>query len=409
MFIKIICIAALLEFSLSEYDAIIMPMSKDSKYGDDICYYTNKEIHYVKPCEQGKYCDTSNSIKTIDYARGKDVYEDSSIYICRDLPKISSIFTYGESGCKNDFECEGGYKCIENVCSYDECPTGTFYSYDSLYGVSCKLNSEKGSDDGVCEEHIIDTNGRNEYKYSPPKPNKICGKLTLVNDPNDNEKGIYYIQKKEYVYKGEVEDGEFVTQANLCKSNFALYFFKDGKTEDPRDSNANTANNIMYLMCVTPISINNINSGKCTINYKINENGEILSYSVYKLSNFNSNLPSGGFSVVSDYCTSTTMSANDRLFIKLKSEKYREFYTKITEEERKTCGDLDNANKYTCENNELIKLWYFYKYPADYLNYNDRKKIGNVLNYNIQSRYPCYSLSQFLSIKFIYLLILLLF
>ena len=333
----------------------------------------------------------------------------SAIFICRDLPKISPIFTYGESGCKNDFECEGGCKCIGNVCSYDKCNTGEFYSYLSETSSRCRLNSEKGSDDGVCEEHIIDTNGRNEYKYSPPKPNKICGKLTLANDPNDNQKGIYYIQKKEYVYKGEVEDGEFVTQANLCKSNFALYFFKDGKTEDPRDSNAITLNNKMYLMCVTPISINNINSGKCTINYKINENGEILSYSVYKLSNFGSNLPSGGISVVSDYCTSTTMSASDRLFIKLKSEKYREFYTKITEEERKTCGDLENANKYTCENNELIKLWYFYKYPADYLNYIDRKKIGNVLHYNIQSRYPCYSLSQFLSIKFIYLLILLLF
>ena len=158
-------------------------------------------------------------------------------------------------------------------------------------------------------------------------------------------------------------------------------------------------------MCVSPISINNINTGrKCTINHKINENGEILSYSVYKLNNFLPNLQGNSFSEVSNYCT-----MNDRFYIKLKSEKYREFYTKITGEERKKCGDLGNTNIYTCENNELIKLWHFYNYPKDYLNYNDRKKIGNVLHYNIQSRYPCYSLSQFLSIKFIYLLILLLF
>ena len=96
-------------------------------------------------------------------------------------------------------------------------------------------------------------------------------------------------------------------------------------------------------------------------------------------------------------------------YIQLKYEKYREYYTSMTEEERKTCGDLDGTNKYTCENNKLIRSWYFYNHPDKYSAYNDRKKIRKIVDYLIQIEYPCYSLSRFLSIKFIYLLFLLLF
>lgn len=383
MFIKFLCIVALLEFSLSEYDVVTLPMSKDSKYGDDVCMYMDDNQKFVKPCQKGKYCDGSTTLNTLDFSRGKYSLT-GNLEICQDLPNISSLYTYND-GCVNDYECENGYKCIEGVCSI-ECDSGKFYSG---YTRNCQDNSLRG---GFCFE---ESKKKNEIKYSPPEPNKECGKITFDDDPNDGKKGIYYINKREYVYNGEVEDGEYVEDnALLCKSGFALFFYKDGKTKDPRDSTADTINR-KYLRCVTPISVSRSRDGECFINYKIGENGETLRYNVNKL---------GSSYDLTHYCSEPYYK-----YIKLKFEKYREFYTKITEEERKSCGDLDNSNKYTCENNELIKLWYFYKKPEVYNIYNDRKKFGNVIDYLIQKEYPCYSLSQFLSIKFIYLLFLLLF
>ena len=67
---------------------------------------------------------------------------------------------------------------------------------------------------------------------------------------------------------------------------------------------------------------------------------------------------------------------------------------------------LDNTNKYTCENNGLIKSWYFYQNPSKYILYNGREKLEKVLNYLIQKEYPSYSFSKFLNYNIIFLLIL---
>ena len=421
MYIKIICIFVLYGFSLSEeYDAKMVPMKKESKYGNDVCSYTDDKQKYVKICEKGKFCDTSSIIETLDYSRGK--YEDeSSLEICQELPNATLFSNYKES-CVNDFECEQNYKCIGNTCSYKCNNANEFYyiSYDGSNG--CISNSDKGTD-GVCYE---ETRKKGLYyaetqKYSPPVANKICGKLSFIDDLNDDKKGIYYVGKSEYVYEGEVEDGEYVTDEKLCKSGFALFFFKGGN--DPKEDSASGTNQ-MFLRCVTPISITSkitetppsspsspgdpsvpaaVTVDDCSINYKINEDGEILRYNIHKLDTSKIAAIYLGHNIVEDYCKS-----DDKLYIKLKHEKYREFYTNLTEEERKTCGDLDYANQYSCENNELIRSWYFYKHPKDFATYNDRKKIGKVIDYKIQKKYPCYSLSQFLIINYIYLLFLLL-
>ena len=443
MFIKIICIVALLDFSLSEYDALILPMEKNSKYGDDVCFYTDKEQHYVKPCEKGKFCRSTN-IDTLDYARGKDVHETSTISICQDLPNINTLYTSREEGCKHDFECEIGYKCIGNVCS-DKCDSGEFYydgfdrpiapeplpdpnnpsvpitpisadpfditnPYDLYSSSGCKDNSDKGSD-GVCYETTLKNDGTRTNKFGPPVKNKICGKLTFDDDPRASYKGIYYVTKYEYVYKGEVEDGEYVNDQELCKSGFALYFFKDGKSEDPKDESAISSNEL-YLRCVTPISISKSKNDENLINYKINEDGKILIYNLNRLQILTNSPYTKYYEIYDAYFDNPNPKYNFNFFVKyiqLKYEKYREYYTSMTEEERKTCGDLDGTNKYTCENNKLIRSWYFYNHPDKYSAYNDRKKIRKIVDYLIQKEYPCYSLSQFLSIKFIYLLFLLLF
>jgi hypothetical protein len=403
MFIKIICIVALLEFSLSD-DAPTLPMKKDSKYGDDVCSYSKNNHTYVKHCKKGKFCDYDLSIDGLDSSSIGLFFEETNIKICQDLPNITSLYTFSEKNCENDFECESGYKCIGKVCT-PKCSENEFLS-----STGCIDISYKGTD-GICEETTIRKDQSTIYKYSPAEPNKICGKLTFADDPNDDKKGIFYVNKKEYVYKGTVEDGEYVDKKELCKSGFALYFFKDGKTEDPKDINA-VGNNRMYLRCVTPISISISNEGHYFINYKINENGEILRYNMYKLQQLTNGPTDKYTSIYNNYFyvdDDTDKFSFYSKYIKLKYEKYREYYTNITEEERKTCEYLDNSNKYTCENNKLIRLWYFYKHPDKYSAYNDRKKIRKVVDFLIQKEYPCYSLSQFLSIKFIYLLFLFLF
>ena len=199
-------------------------MNKDSKYGDDVCSYTDDEKKYVKPCEKGKFCDTSSAINTIDYLKGK--YENdktSEIEICQYLPNVTAFYTH-KGSCSNDFECEQGYECIGNECSYKCTDSDDFWYQDS--GDHCIDKSFKGTE-GICVEETRKRDGPTEYKYSSPVPNKICGKLTFADDPNDNMKGIYYVTKYEYVYKGEVEDGDYVTDEEFCKSVFAIYFFKD--------------------------------------------------------------------------------------------------------------------------------------------------------------------------------------
>lgn len=390
MFIKFICVIALLEFSLSdESPPLFLPMEKDSRYGDDVCSYTKDNNIYVRPCEKGKFCKSDSPIDAI-YSY-KMFEKESNIGICYDLPNITLLYTYDEGTCTNSFECSNAYKCIGSECSY-ECSSGEFYSKETS---QCTDNSLKASD-GVCEESTWERGAYSATtKYSTPNGDKDCAKISSFDDAqNDNMKGIYYANQKAYVYKGEVEDGEYVTSEEYCQSGFALYFFRDGKSEDPKDKNT-IQNNVMHLRCVTPISVNI--EGICSINYKIGQNGETLRYNVEKLSTLYNNIIKG------KYC-----DESNELYIKLKYEKYKEYYTKMSDGERKTCGDLDNTNKYTCQNNEVIKAWFYYKHPERYLAFNDRKKLKVVIDYLIQIEFPCYSLSQFISINFIYLLFLLL-
>ena len=397
MFIKFICIIALLEFSLSEDEnPLFLPMKKDSKYGDDVCSYTKDGKKYVRPCEKGKFCNNDVPIDSIYSV--KMFEKESNIEICYDLPSITPLYTYDEESCTNSFECAKSYKCFGSECSY-ECSSGQFFSKQSMY---CIDNSLKASD-GVCEETIWER-GASSYtsiKYSSPNGDKDCAKLSFTDVPNDDMKGLYYVNQKTYVYKGEVEDGEYVTSPEYCQSGFALYFFRDGNSEDPKDKNT-INHNQMYLRCVTPISLNS--KGECSINYKIGDNGKTLGYNVEKLRTLTSNLPSNTYDTIKEnYCTEF-----NEIYIKIKYERYKEYYTKMSEAERKTCGDLENTNKYTCQNNEAIKAWYYYNNPEKYFAFKDRKKFKKVIDYLIQIEYPCYSLSQFITLNFIYLLFLLL-
>lgn len=347
-------------------------MDHESKYGEDVCGYIDDNRRYVKPCKKGQYC------VDIDDLSGTSMLE-----ICQDIPKVTALYNPNEGKCTTSFECEKDLTCLGGKCE-KECPANEF-SYGYYKNYDCESNTKKGT--GFCESTTISTTDSSvTTKYSYPDIYKRCGKLTISEDPRTGFSGRYYIQLNEYDYIGTVEDGGYVddNQEQLCQSGFALPFYYDGKSEDPKPSFSNKK----YLRCITPLSISNINTDTCTVAYKIKD-GDILNYNI-------------------DHSNSAS-SICYKKFINISSEMFRKYSQTIKEDERKTCGELDGINKYTCENNELIKLWFFYKHPEEYIVYNDREKLSKVLDYKIQKEYPNYSFGQYLNMKLLFLLYLLFF
>ena len=381
MFKNIIFIACLIIISKSDKD-LYLPMEKESKYGEDVCRYYDDGHYYVRACEKGKYC--AGSLSSYSY-----------LEICQDLPSQSLLSNLNEGKCTTTLECEGNLLCNGNTCTKctfsNQVRTGEYPYYN------CVSDSSKGS--GFCSSATLDASNVLTYKYSSPENYKKCGKLTIKEYPNTASTtytGLYYTLLDEYTYIGTVPDGEYVTDMELCESGFALSFYYGGVFDDPKSTSATATNtNSQYLRCVTPLSINRFHTSECSINYKIND-GEPLNYNVARV-------PSDWdyYSEMKRLC-----SNNNNKYFKIKYDSFREYSKSITEEERKACGDLDGANQYTCENNGLIKSWYFYKNPEKYILYHDREKLGKVLDYLIQKEYPSYSFSKFLNLKIILLLLL---
>ena len=380
MFKNIILFVCLIIVSKSDKD-MYLPMEKNSKYGDDVCRYRDEDGYfYVRACEKGKYC--AKGLSTISY-----------LQVCHDLPTTSLLSNLNQGKCTTTLECESGLLCNGNTCT--KCLSSSSLVRVGEYGsYHCVPDSNKGT--GFCKSVTLDSNNVATTKESFPESYKKCGKLTIKEYPNTSTvtyTGIYYVSLNEYTYIGTVPDGEYVSNMELCESGFALPFYFGGVYDDPKSNSATSSeNNEVYLRCVTPISINEAKTTYCSINYKIND-GEPLNYNVDRIPTSYSS-PNKIIGLCSEE------------YIKIKSDNFREYSKSISEEERKTCGDLDGDNKFTCENNALIKSWYFYKNPEKYILYNGREKLGKVLDYLIQGEYPSYSFSKFLNLKIIFLLIL---
>ena len=95
---------SILDNSLSiTKDVIYLPMKKNHKYGDDICYYREIDekldyaVYYVKPCEKGKYCEDGNIGRPFGF--------------CRDIPtKLTDFASLGEA-CSTNGECQQNLNC----------------------------------------------------------------------------------------------------------------------------------------------------------------------------------------------------------------------------------------------------------------------------------------------------------
>ena len=377
--------------TLASYSYMYLPMKKDHKYGDDICYYREYDekslyfIYYVKPCEEGKYCQEEISSQPFGY--------------CVDIPYSKATISNWKESCESDLDCQNDLTCENSECNKpsNTCSNQVLYQ-KYLTTFTCRANDER-IEDNLCEkyEYTYDPTTNNPTKTNtiygnyPGLPNQ-CGLINfkpvnykrsvsgeLVND-------IQYIKENQaWCTIGSVPDNEFVTDSKYCYSGFSLKFYPNKSYPNP--SQVNNADNSLHNLCVTPISIDNRNElagDGCIITYKILDQNP---------KQYNSN--KAGVT-----CSST---------IVIKSERYREFidaFKEANEEDKKNCYNLD-LYQYRCKNSKLIKLWYFYKNIEDYLFFKDRDTLKTVLDFKIQKVYPTYSFTQYMNYSFLLFLLFL--
>lgn len=395
-----------------------LPMKKNHKYGDDICYYRDEidekhdyTIYYVKPCEKGKYCE--------------DEINDQPFGFCRDILTNATDFPTYESECNSNGECLDGLDCDNGKCKKTTCTNTQFAFRQNLNSITCESDTTKTNTEGkYCYLY--------EAKYMPSDPKyyypeitkgkypgipKECGIIRYKSIPDvshsllptESGTSIYKSftrwikESEEWCTIGEAEDGDFVDDWRFCKSGFTLLFYPNGDLVDPSNREVGYIQN-KIKMCVTPIQIDKNNPEVGTIvTYKIKDGNE-QKYNYFKY--YDSFIPDDptdpeGPGTYIDFDETTV----------IKSQLYTQFV-----EEFKSANDEDKINCYripqgtvgNCENIKLLKLYYFYTHIKEYLFYKDRKDLEKVLHYKIQKEYPrYYEISTYLNIKYLLLLLIL--
>ena len=400
----------------------LRPMEKNSKFGDDICKYEDASYEYVRPCEKGKYC--------LDEDSGSNEF-----YVCQDLPEAQEGLNTIDEKCSSDFDCESNLKCVGGYCKLVGCADYPI----KVSGIYTCLPSSMKAAEGVCESYGytespgFSTLDSSKDKFgNPTGKSQFCGLLDFHNMGNQN----YDVIEKKYAYVGSVENGKYVSDEILCKSGFALFYYPEGNLKDPYSgATSGGSTNTMYKMCVTPISIDHNDpllstqksltsspsSSSCVIYYKEKDDDTtIKKYNSDQLPNSARNPSSPDYDrngINGIYYSRRSTFAEDLCELtdyefKIKFQQFKEYTSNLKEEDRDTCGFLEGSTssyrRYSCNNNALIKSWYFYKNPKNYVVYNNRKKLEVVLNYLIQKEYPSYEFSHILNINYLVILLFLL-
>ena len=380
----------------------LRPMKKDSKYGDDVCRYEEEGYDYVRPCEKGKYCL-------------KEYSEGSDLFICQNLPEAQEGLNILDEKCSSDFDCEANLKCIGGFCKLN-CALTNYSPVKTNGGQYACRDSSLKANDGVCMvneyKEISGTIYNDKTKYGNPiGKSQICG----LFDFHDMGYQDYDLSEKKYAYIGSVDNGNYVSDEKLCKSGFALFYYPKGNLQNPynRGTGYSSSYNKMYKMCVTPIAIEHNDPllkyqslSSCVIYYKEkDEDTTIKKYNVEQLSS--SNIDSQySINSAEQLCQYTDYE------FKIKFQHFKEYINNLKDDERDKCGDLGETDashrRYSCDNNALIKSWYFYKNPKNNIVYNNRDKLKVVLNYLIQKEFPSYEFSQIININYLLSLLFLL-
>ena len=370
-----------------------LPFKKDKDFDiEGLCLYGKNSIYYVKPCEEGKYCE----------------YKENNLGICSAIPNKTTLQSEGET-CENDFECEDGLYCKSSKCSIDsssdcgnnQSPYLTYNYYTKKNTWACK--ETKYLDYCYYRDLTLQSGDFTESSSSPSleysyNPLKVCGKMEIKKRTVTNVGDIYAIQSIQSTYIGTLKDGEWVYDERACESGYALYFYGDGTLVDPAPNYSGDDRHSMFKKCVTPKSIYKTSSTNCVITYDDDKK-----YNVYQrsLRNRRTITINGNYNPSFEYDSiSSSTLCDDNLLKKL--EMFKKYTAVFTEEKQKEC----EKNKYydepeTCRDNELRKLYFYYENPEFYeLYYDEDGKNNDVINYLIQGKYQSYQSSGFLSFKY---------
>lgn len=402
---------------LSTFNSAYLPFKKNRDFPDDTCGYSFKDNYYVKDCESGKYCKYRSN--------------GAGLLRCENVPS-EVVLTSLDGTCESDFECETGLRCINSRCSYSsDCPEGET-RVRTQSGYICKDPQTSNifyTKDFTWHEQTGSTNGyidgTSSFDSYGPDYLKVEGKITGWNITRDTNGKIYEPTTIEYSDIGSVEDGEYVYNELACKSGFALYFYGDGKLENPYNNN----HNYMYKKCVTLEEIEKKGS-YCKIKYSLD--GKSLTYDVNRINNnaktisqYNNNNDdnNNNYPILNCYyishCTYDYFSdiiannlCNNIDNKKIKIDIFKKYVESLTDDVRKcTTPEYNNpATLETCQNNELRKWSYFYDNEDEYVLYykDDDDKGKMVTNFLIQTAFPSYQTSSFLNIKYMTICLLLL-
>ena len=341
-------------FSSSLSD-IYKPMTKRTKdFGEDVCRFTDssENIIYVKPCREGKKCE---SLGTSYY----------NIYSCLD---IGSEYSNLDQNCvtENNYDSSSifgnGIDCTRLSCVNDKCGgtvTVTGQCTENQYR-SSDSHSCVSADPGICEDNS-DPSNPITYTYEV-NVNKECVQLELQS--NDGNK-TFSIKKIKYNYIASIEDGEFINDNNpgnimYCKNGYALYFYGNKQLKNPDTINPTTHK--MYLRCVSILG----KDKNGIIKYKIG-NGDEKYYDPIKLP--------------INPSTSQRYSLNDDdNYLMTRIEIFNYFKKRVDQLNCRAtgCGDDD----------EIIKWLYFYNNPEEYVLYKNEPQI---IEYLIKERFRQYN------------------
>ena len=348
MFQKTFILISLFSFSFSFL--IYFPLSKKEidLNTDDICYYSEDETKiYVKACDKGYYCN-KKILSTLPYPH---------FGVC--LENYPGLKKFKEE-CNQDSECYFGLQCSnEKHCiikpdSYpynytDEASSKQYYfcsdnQFPQYSGIEIKC--EQKTENDKCFLKSKNESISSDYL-------KTCG---AFNDKLDSVSTSGF---------GEVEDGKFVGDSLACKSGFALYFYEN-KSTDPT-----YPNDPMYQLCVTVKGVEKIkmasNDIKCAIRYTIGNDEFIYDPNNMKDELYdNNNFP---------LCDA----------IMTKIELIQDYFTKFDKLKSQCLEGNFYEEPFTCKNDELRKVWYYYNKIEEYLLYKNDQE---VLDYLVEEAYP---------------------
>lgn len=381
----------IISFSLSAF----IPMKKNKNFKEDVCAYSESSNIYVKPCEDGKYCE----MMTQDLGHCLNVENKIEVKSLND-------------DCTSDFECDYNLECdssSKKCALIGGCTSGNVVKTNEGAWV-CRPNTY----DGLCFYRDV-TSGNDLYKYS--EYNKVCGIITFEKKAESTTDGINYEPKKiETAYIGSVEDGKYVFDERACKSGYALYFYPDnGNLIDP---GKNGLENKMYKRCISPNGIEK-NSFGCVIKYdndKIYNVDQLLLKNrevMYKLSgsDLGSNSGYDDAFYTSSYSSPHLNEHSSFLcddYLMIKKEMFNKYINLYTVEKQKEC-EKDGKEPFTCGDNEIRKWYYFYKHPEYYtLYYDEDNKNNDITNFLLQQEYKAHISGKFLYNKYFAVLSLLL-